>query len=93
MNNLFERNFNTSPVAQIDEYRLVEARVGLRISKDTVIHTAMQGLENRRRRGKIHVRHPEWIQLGPAVVFDAARALSFDPMVKISTHPAFCRRI
>ena len=92
MNNLLERNFNTAPDAQIIDHRLVETRMRLRVTKNSVIHAPMEGLKNFRRRRKIHVCHPKWIQLGPAVVFDAARAFSFDPMVKIfvnSTHPPF----
>ena len=88
MNDMLERNFNAPPLTQISKHRLVQPIMRLRVTEDAVIHAPVQSLQNRRRRDKIHVRHPKRIQFRPAVVFDATRALSFDPMVKISTHPS-----
>ena len=87
MDDLLERNINSAPLAQIINHHLIQTCMRLGITKNAVVYTTMESLKDFRGRGKIHVCHPERIQLRPPIVFDAARALALDPLVKFASHP------
>ena len=58
------------------------------IAENAVIRSTLDGLDDRRRRGEIHVRDPAWddVAVGIFVPLSAIRPRAFRTAIKIESH-------
>ena len=86
MDDLSEWNFGPASDLEIGKDGLVQAIVSLGIAENPVIHATVQGLQDFRAGGEVHVRHPKRVQLRPAVILDVARASARNRRVEVKAH-------
>ena len=86
MDDLFQWNDHPAAIAQIVRDGIIQSRMGLRVAENPMVHPLVQRLKNHRSRRKIHIRDPERIKLGAAVILDAAGPAAGDLGVEIEIH-------
>lgn len=86
VDDLIEGDRGIAAITQVSENRVIEALVGLGIAEDAVVDAAVEGVDDRGSGSKIHVRHPEGIELRTAIVFDAAGFAARDWGVEVEIH-------
>ena len=91
VDDVIERDCGVPAVAQVGEDGVVEAVVGLGVAENAVVHAAVEGVEDAGSGQEIHIGHPEGIEFGAAVVFDAAGAAARDGRVEVESHRGVSR--